>query len=146
MVYTSTSRARSAQMARVRSRGNKSTELAVANILTQEGIRCWINHYSELSGTPDFYFKKARLAVFVNGCFWHACGRCGRRLPKSRTHFWKTKIAGNKRRDLRVRRNLWKMGIHSMIIWEHGIRKKEWLHRLRRMLVAGERVSAGRGK
>lgn len=92
-------------MAKVRSRGNRSTEGRAEAILLEHGITGWIKHPSDILGSPDFYFPKQRLALFVDGCFWHACPRCGR-IPKSRVDFWVAKIDANRRRDNRTRRSL----------------------------------------
>ena len=59
-------------MAAIRSRGNKDTELKLASILRASGITGWRRH-QPLPGHPDFIFRHARLAVFVDGCFWHGC-------------------------------------------------------------------------
>src|SRR3989442_15039967 len=88
---------RSARMARIRSKGNASTEKAVASTLRSEGITGWIKHPTELEGNPDFYFTRHRLVGFVDGCFLHGGPRCGR-VPKSRVAFWRAKNAGNRRR------------------------------------------------
>lgn len=126
---------RSAHMARVRGRGNQSTEKVVASTLRREGITGWRRHVRRLPGTPDFYFPRERLAVFVDGCFFHACPRCGR-IPKSRVEFWTAKIDGNRRRDNRKRRALGARGIGTTRIWEHELGGTAWVTRLRRRLEA----------
>ncbi len=68
---------RSKVMAAIRSKGNKDTELRLAFILRAYGIKGWRRHYP-LPGKPDFVFPKQRLAVFVDGCFWHSCPKHGR--------------------------------------------------------------------
>jgi DNA mismatch endonuclease (patch repair protein) len=125
---------RSARMSLVRARGNKSTELLVENMLIANRLNGWVKHPAEIPGTPDFYFPSSRLAVFVDGCFWHMCPRCGR-LPKTRKRFWRDKIDENRRRDNRVRRRLRKLGYATLRIWEHELRSHgTWLFRLRRRL------------
>lgn len=124
---------RSALMAKVRSRGNRSTEARVEAVLKRRNLKGWMKHPSAVPGTPDFYFRRVRLAVFVNGCFWHACPRCGR-LPKSRVTFWKMKINGNRLRDSRTRRHLWKRGYHVLSIWEHELATDLWMKRLLSMI------------
>jgi DNA mismatch endonuclease (patch repair protein) len=124
---------RSERMSRVRGMGNKSTEGLVEAALLQHGITGWIKHHKDVAGRPDFYFPASRLAVFVDGCFWHACPTCGR-IPKSRVEFWTTKIDQNRRRDNRTRRRLRQDGHHVMRIWEHELRKGTWLPRLLGML------------
>jgi DNA mismatch endonuclease (patch repair protein) len=122
-------RDRSALMARVKGKGNRSTEKVVEKTLKALGIKGWQKHPKNVFGKPDFYFKRERLALFVDGCFWHACPHCGR-LPKSRPLFWLTKIHGNRRRDYRVRRTLRKEGIQTIRIWEHELNNAQWLKRL----------------
>ena len=73
-------RKRSQVMAAIRSKGNKDTELKLAAILRAHGIKGWRRH-RPLPGKPDFIFPKHRLAVFVDGCFWHGC-RWHCRMPQ----------------------------------------------------------------
>jgi DNA mismatch endonuclease (patch repair protein) len=71
---------------------------------------------------PDYVFRKARLALFVDGCFWHGCPRHATRPANNRT-FWKKKLAGNKTRDQVVNRALRRAGWRVIRIWEHELRK-----------------------
>lgn len=125
---------RSVRMSRVRSTGNRSTEAVVDLVLRREKIGGWKKHPLNLPGKPDFFFVRHKLAVFVNGCFWHSCGRCLRRVPSTRRSFWRAKLSENSRRDSRVSRNLRSAGYHVMTIWEHELRSEAWLRRLKRML------------
>lgn len=127
-------RERSALMSKVRSRGNQSTERSVEAVLRANKIKGWKKHAKNVPGRPDFYFPKARLAVFVDGCFWHACPKCGR-IPKSRVSFWAAKIAGNQKRDNRIRRLLWKKGFAVLRIWEHEVRRCLWVRRIKKKLL-----------
>jgi DNA mismatch endonuclease (patch repair protein) len=122
---------RSALMARVRWAGNESTERLVETCLRRAGIKGFKKHPANVLGRPDFYFPRYRLAVFVDGCFWHCCPSCGRRIPKSNTTFWKNKIDENRRRDNRIRRKLHRLGYHVVRIWEHDAKRMTWLDRLR---------------
>jgi DNA mismatch endonuclease (patch repair protein) len=101
-------RKRSQVMAAIRSKGNKDTEIKLISILRMHGISGWRRN-QRLPGKPDFVFRRKRLAVFVDGCFWHGC-RWHCRMPKSRPGFWKPKIARNKVRDGEVARILRKQG------------------------------------
>ena len=121
---------RSAHMARVRSTGNRSTEGRVEEVLKEREIAGWTKHSRDVPGTPDFYFPGYRLALFVHGCFWHVCPRCNRRVPGTRRTFWAKKLDDNRRRDQRVRRELWKKGYHVVRIWEHQLRGDAWVRRL----------------
>ena len=95
---------RSKIMASVRSRGNRSTELALGRIMWKSGLRGYRKHWP-VEGRPDFAWPGLKVAVFVDGCFWHGCARC-RDFPKSNAKFWRAKIEANIRRDKRVARNL----------------------------------------
>lgn len=110
---------RSKVMAAVRSRGNKSTEVKLASMLRAAGITGWRRH-QPLPGRPDFTFPLARLAVFVDGCFWHGC-RWHCRMPKSHIAFWNPKIARNKKRDQLVRSLLRQQGWQVLRLWEHSL-------------------------
>ena len=127
---------RSARMALVRARGNKSTELLVETALVANGLDGWIKHPQDVPGKPDFYFPEFRIAVFVDGCFWHMCPVCGR-LPKSRQDFWQKKIDENRRRDNRTRRKLRTLGYKTLRIWEHELKSSNWLSRLLSRLHSG---------
>lgn len=120
---------RSALMAKVRGRGNASTEKIVARLLRKHGITGWRRHPRRVLGCPDFYFVREKVAVFVDGCFWHACPRCGRK-PKSRRVFWNAKIDANRRRDNRVRRKLRAIGIRVVRLWEHDLSTPTWTRRI----------------
>lgn len=114
---------RSQVMAAIRSTGNRATELKLAAIFRAHGITGWRRH-QQLPGKPDFVFRKERLAVFVDGCFWHGC-RWHCRMPKSRVGFWSGKIARNKSRDREVGRLLRKLGWRVFRLWEHGLKHPE---------------------
>lgn len=109
-------RQRSNAMARVRARGNASTELKVVSLFRKNKIKGWRRHLP-IVGRPDFTFPKAKLTVFVDGCFWHGCPRCYS-TPTTSKAFWKAKLAKNKVRDLAVNRQLRKDGWNIIRIWE----------------------------
>ena len=124
---------RSERMAKVRNVGNKSTEQRVESALIKANILGWEKHPKAVLGRPDFFFPDHGLAVFIDGCFWHDCPTCRRRIPVSRREFWQHKIEGNRKRDNRQRRQLRKQGYHVMRVWEHEINKGLWLKRLQSM-------------
>lgn len=102
------------------------------------GITGW-RRGQRLVGRPDFVFRGARIAVFVDGCFWHGCPTHYRR-PKSRRDYWDEKIARNKRRDRDVDRTLRKQGWMVLRFWEHALARKreaQTVVRLRRALKQG---------
>lgn len=112
---------RSALMARIRGRGNRSTEQRLADAFAALRICGWRRHYP-IPGRPDFAFPRLRIAVFVDGCFWHGCPRHFR-PPMARAEFWHKKIAGNRRRDRKADRELRRRGWKVIRIWEHGLRR-----------------------
>ena len=109
-------------MSRIRSKGNRDTELRLIQIFRANGIKGW-RRGSKLPGKPDFVFPKLKTAVFVDGCFWHACPKHGTQ-PKNRAAFWLAKLTGNKARDRRVNRALRERGWKVMRIWEHELANK----------------------
>lgn len=111
---------RSKQMSLVKAKGNKSTELRLAKLLRKKKIWGWRRH-PPLPGHPDFAFGKEKVALFVDGCFWHGCERCYRR-PKSNVAFWARKVRENIDRDHRVNRELRGRGWNVLRIWEHSFR------------------------
>ncbi len=143
-VFTKTKR--SDVMSRIRSRGNKDTELALAKVFRAEGITGWRRHLklkagalrversnarssqhstqtlSQLIVRPDFVFPNLRLAVFVDGCFWHGCPLHATE-PKGNAAFWRRKFATNKARDRLVTRTLRRNGWRVLRIWEHELKK-----------------------
>jgi DNA mismatch endonuclease, patch repair protein len=126
--------ARSLLMSKVKSRGNKSTEIKVEDKLLEQEINLWIKHPKGIFGNPDFYFPNNRLALFVDGCFWHGCKKCCRNIPKTRSDYWIDKISKNTKRDNKIRRVLRKEGYHIMRIWEHDLKRDIWIKRLRNII------------
>jgi DNA mismatch endonuclease (patch repair protein) len=158
---------RSDVMSRIRSRGNKDTELALAKLLRRHRIAGWRRQQiiqtnaqrptpnverSKLcvgrwkfsrpfAVRPDFVFPKLRVALFVDGCFWHGCPKHATK-PRNNAAFWRRKFARNLERDRLVTRTLRKNGWCVLRIWEHELARKNeaWLLRkLRRRLAAGKR-------
>lgn len=114
-----TKKKRSQVMAAIRSRGNKDTELKLASIFRAYGIKGWRRH-QPLPGRPDFVFRRERLAVFVDGCFWHGCPKHGRN-PDSNRAYWLPKLERNRQRDMDVKRALTKVGWKVIRLWEHDL-------------------------
>jgi DNA mismatch endonuclease (patch repair protein) len=118
-----TKKKRSQVMAAIRSKGNQATELKLASILRAAGITGWRRH-QPLPGHPDFIFRRARLAVFVDGCFWHGC-RWHCRMPEGNREYWQGKIARNSARDRRTTRLLRSQGWKVLRIWGHALASPE---------------------
>jgi len=117
-------------MSRVRARGNRSTEWRLRSALMREGIRGWELHVRSLPGVPDIVFERTKLAIFIDGCFWHACSRCARPLPITNHEYWVNKIQGNQRRARNVNRALRASGFHVIRVWEHELRSPSHVRRI----------------
>jgi DNA mismatch endonuclease (patch repair protein) len=111
---------RSRSMAAVKGKRNKSTEWKLRAALVRAGIRGWAVTPRSVPGTPDFYFRDRRLAVFVDGCFWHNCPTCGH-VPNTNSVFWKAKLTRTTERDLHTTESLTAQDIHVLRFWEHEI-------------------------
>lgn len=111
---------RSRIMSAIRSKGNETTEIRFMVLMRQAGIKGWRRNSRQI-GKPDFVFPAVKVAVFVDGCFWHGCPRCGFVATANRT-FWANKIRKNRSRDRRVGRLLRKSGWTVIRFWEHELR------------------------
>lgn len=116
-----TKRKRSEVMSRIRGRGNRQTELALATLLRKCGVTGWRRN-QPLFGKPDFIFRKSRVAVFVDGCFWHSCPQHAT-MPATNRAFWRRKLAKNRRRDRLVNQTLRRNGWRVVRIWGHELVK-----------------------
>ena len=125
---------RSEVMSRIRGKGNKDTEVALAKLFRANGLTGWRRHY-DIVGKPDFAFPKHKLAVFVDGCFWHSCPK-HETQPKGNRAFWLAKLEANKARDRKVNQLLRAKGWRVLRIWEHDLRKSRSSGAVRRVLRA----------
>jgi DNA mismatch endonuclease (patch repair protein) len=110
---------RSALMSRIRGKGTKP-ELVIAGLLAEAGLD-WEEHARDLPGRPDFVLRDRRVAIFVDGDFWH-----GWRFPAWRLKLsekWEQKIQANRNRDVRNFRTLRRAGWRVIRLWEHQIKK-----------------------
>ena len=113
---------RSQIMSRVRSTGNASTELKLIAEFKERKITGWRRN-SKIFGRPDFVFPKLRVAVFVDGCFWHGHD-CRNTKPKDNADYWRAKIERNQRRDRAATERLQELGYLVVRIWEYDFKKK----------------------
>lgn len=121
-------------MSRVKSSGNKSTEAAFITLMKERGITGWRRHLP-IFGKPDFVFRKTRIAVFIDGCFWHGCPKhC--RMPATNRDYWDRKIGRNLERDKKVKRELRKAGWTVVRVWEHELKDGTVSRKLRRIAKA----------
>ena len=112
---------RSDIMRRVRPQGNKSTELRMISIFKELGITGWRRNYSVI-GHPDFVFLPQRVAVFVDGCFWHGHD-CRNTHPISNADFWDAKRERNKKHDIEITTRFENRGWIVLRIWECELKK-----------------------
>lgn len=140
---------RSEVMSLIRSKGNSSTEKRLLALMREAGIKGWRRHVPLKFETrqadpcdglrpragrvrPDFVFRLERVAVFVDGCFWHGCPTHGTR-PRQNRKFWDEKIARNRQRDRLVTRALRQSGWTVLRLWECALAKKRQAHTLARL-------------
>jgi DNA mismatch endonuclease (patch repair protein) len=124
---------RSEIMSHVKGRGNLATEIFLVHIFREHGFVGWRRN-ARLFGKPDFVFPSLRLAVFVDGCFWHGCPIHGS-LPKTNRPFWRQKLRRNRDRDRLVNRTLKRLGWKTLRLWQHDLRDgKKVVRRLRASL------------
>jgi len=107
-------------MSRIRGSNTKPEKL-LRSALHAEGLRFRV-HRRDLPGCPDIVFPRARLAVFVDGCFWHGCPEHAVK-PKTNAEFWAEKLRRNKQRDRDVARTLEQQGWGVVRFWEHDVKR-----------------------
>jgi DNA mismatch endonuclease (patch repair protein) len=104
----------------MRSNRSKDTrpELLLRKALWKRGIRGYRLHWKKAPGKPDIAFPGRKLAVFMNGCFWHRCPHCQLGMPKHNAEFWQQKFARNVERDREKQMALESSGWKVLVIWE----------------------------
>lgn len=129
-------------MAAVKGKDTKP-EILVRRYLHAKGLRFRL-HNRKLPGCPDLVLKRYKVAIFVNGCFWHGHLGCGNfKLPQSNREFWQHKITLNQARDYRAEVELKLLGWRVMRVWECELApslREETLSRLYRMIVEPDHV------
>lgn len=111
---------RSELMSRIKSKGNASTELALARVFRRKGVTGWRRQQRVHGISIDFTFPKMKIAVFVDGCFWHACAtHCD--TTKLNT-FWRFKVMRNAQRDMVQTILLKANGWNVIRVWEHSLK------------------------
>ena len=110
---------RSQQMARIRTKDTKP-ETMLRAALWSAGLRGYRKHARTPVGRPDLVFPGPRLAIFIDGCFWHGCPEHYVR-PRNRPEFWAAKLRANVDRDRRQTMTLEAQGWTVFRVWEHAI-------------------------
>lgn len=124
---------RSQRMSRIRNADTKP-EMVVRRLIHGMGYRYRL-HARDLPGNPDLVFRSRDKLIFVHGCFWHQHGCRQYRQPRTKRAFWEPKLAKNKARDTKVRRELQKLGWRVMVIWECQVKRELALrNRIKRFL------------
>jgi DNA mismatch endonuclease (patch repair protein) len=137
----------SRRMAAIRGQGNHTTEARFRAMLVRAGVRGWMIRTKGLAGKPDFFFPARQVAVFLDGCYWHGCPRCGH-IPTVNRPFWKAKIERNQQRDRQNNGALQAIGVRVLRLWEHELREEGGgcLRRLKQLLEAPEEKREKRGR
>ena len=125
---------RSQIMRAVKSRDTKSTEKTLLSLFKETGVTGWRRTY-DVKGHPDFVFLKQRVAIFVDGCFWHGHD-CRNTRPSNNAEYWQKKRAKNIRHDKEVTKNFEKRGWTVLRIWECELKKKNREKTLKKILSA----------
>lgn len=112
---------RSEIMRQVKSKKNKSTELRLIEVFKENKITGWRRNYP-VKGHPDFVFPKQRVAVFVDGCFWHGHD-CRNTRPSDHQEYWRKKRERNMKHDQEVTALLQSRGWTVLRIWECELKK-----------------------
>jgi DNA mismatch endonuclease (patch repair protein) len=126
---------RSAVMSKVRSKNNQSTELKLLRLFRENGITGWMRFYP-VKGHPDFVFLKKKIAVFVDGCFWHGHD-CRNTHPKDNEKYWNEKRNRNISRDKKITALFENRSWIVVRIWECELKKKnipKVLEKLKRII------------
>lgn len=103
-------------------RGNRGRdtkpELMVRRLLREAGYPGYRLHWKKAPGRPDIAYPGRRVAIFVNGCYWHRCPHCQPSSPKAHIEFWERKFELNRERDARKQRELEQAGWTVLVVWE----------------------------
>lgn len=93
-------------------------ELRLRHLLQEAGYPGYRLHWKKAPGHPDVCYPGRRVAIFVNGCFWHRCPRCQPATPKSHSGYWTRKFELNQERDMRKTAELERGGWTVITVWE----------------------------
>ena len=99
-------------------------ELLLRKLLRDAGYSGYRLHWKQAPGSPDIAYPGRRIAIFVNGCFWHRCAHCSPAMPKSHSDFWTRKFIRNQERDARKAAQLEAAGWQVRTVWECELRDR----------------------
>jgi DNA mismatch endonuclease (patch repair protein) len=97
---------------------NTKPELELRKVLYQNGLLGYRIHWKKVPGRPDIAYPSKKIAIFVNGCFWHRCPYCNPPFPKTHGDFWTAKFENNIERDKRKKADLENLGWTVLVFWE----------------------------
>lgn len=132
-------KARSNIMRAVKSKNPKSTELALIKLFKENHITGWRHDY-DVKGHPDFVFLKKRIAIFVDGCFWHGHD-CRNTRPADNAEYWAKKRARNIQHDKEITQLFEHRGWTVIRIWECELSKKKIAQTLQQIMTALEKAN-----
>ena len=124
---------RSDIMSKVRSKNNKSTELALIKFFKENDITGWKRNYL-VKGHPDFVFLDKKIAIFVDGCFWHGHD-CRNTRPSDNAEYWQKKRERNIKHDKEITALFENRGWTVIRIWECELKKKNRILLLKKLSV-----------
>ena len=101
---------------------NTKPELRLRKALYAEGIRGYRLNWKKAPGRPDIAFPGKKIAIFINGCYWHRCPHCELPLPKTNKEFWEEKFDKNIKRDIKKEKELLDLGWIVLVFWECKIK------------------------
>jgi len=116
---------------------NTKPELILRKALWGNGIKGYRLHWKKAPGRPDIAFPGKKVALFVNGCYWHRCPICKPNIPRSHSEFWIEKFRRNIERDNEKINQLSQIGWKSMTIWECQLNdnKMIYVNKIRDLLI-----------
>lgn len=108
-----------------------SLERRLFAMLAGMGIKGWRKNAADVIGKPDIVFPCQKVAIFIDGCFWHGCPVCNRKLPQTNYEYWVRKINRNVELASIHDQKLTSEGWNVIRIWEHEVRDKEALQKIK---------------
>ena len=120
---------------------NTKPELLLRKALWHEGIKGYRLNWKKVPGRPDIAFPGKKIAIFVNGCYWHRCPKCNLSLPKTNTEFWKDKFDKNVKRDRKKSDELLSLDWVVLVFWECDIKSNfsNSIQKIKKVLDAQEK-------
>jgi DNA mismatch endonuclease Vsr len=103
-------------------RAGTKPELRLRHLLREAGFPGYRLHWKQSPGTPDIAYPGRKVAIFVNGCFWHRCPHCSPEMPKTHSDFWERKFVRNQERDARKIAQLEAAEWRVVTVWECELR------------------------